>query len=175
MNGNIMKSSVKLLFILLFALPVLIACNDDDSNPSDNNNNNDDPLSCTISGEVEINYKAVSISYSSVVDEDITIRTFISIMTYEGKSHLLNIILYDPNGGFKKNYELGVGKEEAICVFLHAQEDGLEPIQYMVNISGNINFTTLTDTKANGTFNFVAKTPDGSKQITVTNGVINKN
>lgn len=169
-----MKNLIKLLLFAFLSISVLIACDDDDSNPTDNGNDSDAPLSCNISGDVNMFFEANNLVYQNVPDEDVIIRTLTATMVYEGNGHTMNIVLRDPNGNFQKSYQLGEEDGQAVCYFLYGQGSGLPFINYVVDISGRVDFSVLTDTKAVGTFNFVAETVDGSKSITVTNGKINK-
>ncbi len=170
-----MKTLFNTIIAVLVSSFILISCSSDNTtDPTDNGSNSDAPLSCTITGEFDLLFEAASVYYSNVPGDEEVIRTLQANMDHEGKSHILSIVLTDPDGQFKKNYELGLDYPEAVCVFMFDQGTGLPPVSYSINSSGSINFTTLTDTKAVGTFNFVASNVEGTKQITVTNGVINK-
>jgi len=171
-----MKFIIRLMIIAITSTLLFASCSDDDdNNPNNNNNNNSDaPMSCTISGEYDIEFEASMVQYSSVPGDDEMIRTLTGYMTHEGKTHALIITFHDPNGNFKKDYIIDQDMSEGFITFLYDRGDGIAPESYYLNISGNINFATLTATNAIGTFNCQAQTLDGSKQITVKNGVINK-
>jgi hypothetical protein len=170
-----MKTFLRLLLIAITSSLLIASCSSDDDNNLINNNPSDAPMSCNITGAYNLNFEADMIYYSSVPDDEYMLRAFTGQMEHEGKSHVLIINLKDPDGNFKKDYVINENMDQASCILLYDKGDGLPPESYSLNISGNINFTTLTDSKAIGTFNCVAKTIDGSKQITITNGVINKN
>jgi len=169
-----MKNVMKLLMIAITSSLLFAACSSDDDNNPANNNNSDAPMSCTISGEYNLELEANLVHYGSAPDDDDMIRTLSGYMEHEGKTHILIIGLVDPNGDFKKDYDLNPNMEEATISFLYDMGDDITPEGYVINVSGKINFTTLTESQAIGTFNCVATTPDGSKQITISNGIINK-
>jgi hypothetical protein len=169
-----MKTLLKLMLIAMTSTLLLISCSSDDDNNPTNNNNSDAPMSCNISGAYDINFEAGLVYYDSVPDEDDMTRTITGYMDHEGKSHVLIIALTDPNGDYKKEYDLNPDMAEAYVTFLYDMGDGLPPESYNLDVSGKINFSTLTDSKAIGTFNCVIKTLNGSKQITISNGIINK-
>jgi hypothetical protein len=159
------------MYFLIISLLLILSCSKD--NPNNNADNNLNSVNCSVSGDLNFNFKSSSASYIKYQTGQTML--FAEMHLSPNENYSLQIKFDDIDD--KTNFDL-YGSEP--LTYFELQNMTTKVKTYSSNVTGNISFNYKSIDSLNGTFNFSASFIDSlhslTKTINLTNGnfIINK-